>query len=75
VSQVYTSSPGFAIRDGWVVVDVGGHKGIFTVFAATRASDIEVYTFEASRENFGLLSQNIQRNGLANVRAFNVENT
>ena len=72
LNQVYTCSPGFAIRDGWIIADVGGHKGIFAVFAATRARDVVVYTFEPSRENFSFLSHNIQRNRLSNVRAFNV---
>src|SRR5439155_18478279 len=39
-----TSSPGFSIRDGWVIADVGGHKGIFSVSAATRARNVMVYT-------------------------------
>ena len=72
LKQVYTCSPGFKIRDGWVVADVGGHKGIFAVFAATRARDVKVYTFEPSPENFARLSHNIQRNKLSNVKAFNV---
>jgi len=37
VDRIYTSSAGFEILDDWVVVDVGGHKGIFSVFAASRA--------------------------------------
>lgn len=70
--QVYTSPPGFSIQDGWVIADVGGHKGIFAVFAATRAKNVKVYTFEPSPTNFPLLSRNIQRNRLSNIQAFNV---
>lgn len=72
IDGAYTSSPGFAIRDDWVVADVGGHKGIFSVFAATRAKRVKVYAFEPSPENFALLNQNVQRNKLSNVKAFNV---
>jgi FkbM family methyltransferase len=72
IDGVYTSSPGFAILDDWVIADIGGHKGIFSVFAATRARGVKVYTFEPSPENFAVLSHNIQRNKLSNVRAFNV---
>jgi FkbM family methyltransferase len=72
IDGVYTSSPGFAILDDWVIADLGGHKGIFAVFAAIRARGVKVYTFEASPENFALLSHNIQRNKLSNVKAFNV---
>jgi FkbM family methyltransferase len=72
VDKIYTPSSKFAIRDGWVVVDLGGHKGIFSVFAATAAKDVKVFTFEPSPENFQLLSRNIQLNNLANIKAFNI---
>jgi FkbM family methyltransferase len=72
IDRVYTPSAGFAIRDGWVVVDLGGHKGIFSAFAATVAKDVKVYAFEPSPENFVLLSHNIQLNRLSNVKAFNI---
>ena len=72
MDNVYTPSPKFSIRDGWVVVDVGGHKGIFAVFAATTARGVKVYSFEASPENFACLSHNIALNNLSNVKAFNV---
>ena len=72
IDKVYTCSPGFSIVDNWVIADVGGHIGIFSVFAATRARNVKVYTFEPSHENFVLLSHNIERNKLSNVTAFNV---
>ena len=72
MDKVYTPAPKFSIRDGWVVVDLGGHKGIFAVFAATSARNVQVYSFEASPENFACLSSNVQRNNLSNVKAFNV---
>jgi FkbM family methyltransferase len=72
MDKVYTPSPRFSIRDGWVVVDVGGHKGIFAVFAATSARDVKVYSFEPSPESFACLSRNIGLNSLSNVKAFNV---
>jgi FkbM family methyltransferase len=68
----YTPSSSFSIRDGWVVVDIGAHKGIFAVFAATRARDVKVSSFEASPENFACLSRNVRLNHLSNVQAFNV---
>ncbi len=55
-----------------MVSDLGGHKGIFAIYAATRAKGVRVFSFEPSPENFALLSQNIQRNKLSNVKAFNV---
>jgi FkbM family methyltransferase len=72
LDDVYTSSLGFSIRDGWVIVDIGGHKGIFSIFAATRARNVMVYTFEPAPANFAQLSYNIQQNKLSNVRMFNI---
>lgn len=72
IDRIYTPSSAFAIRDGWVVVDLGGHKGIFSVFAATAATDVKVFTFEPSPENFKLLSHNIELNRLSNIKAFNI---
>jgi FkbM family methyltransferase len=72
MDKVYTPSPRFSIRDGWVVIDLGGHKGVFSVFAATSARDVKVYSFEPSPENFACLSHNIALNNLSNVKAFNV---
>jgi len=72
IDKVYSCSPGFSIVDDWVIADVGGHIGIFSIFAATRARNVKVYTFEPSSENFVLLSHNIERNKLSNVTAFNV---
>ena len=69
--KIYTP-PRFAIRDGWVVVDVGGHKGIFSTFAATSAKNVRVYTYEASPETFAVLSENMERNHLTNVKVFNL---
>ena len=72
MDNVYTSSPRFSIRDGWVIADVGGHKGIFSVYAATRARNVMVHTFEPAPGNFAQLSYNIQQNKLSNVRMFNI---
>jgi FkbM family methyltransferase len=72
VDKIYTWSSSFAIRDGWVVLDLGGHKGIFAIFAAISARGVKVFTFEPSSENFALLSHNIQRNRLSNVHPFNI---
>ncbi len=72
IDQVYTRSPEFEIRDGWTVLDIGGHKGIFSVYAATSARGVRVLTYEASPENFRCLRRNVEINGLTNVRAFNL---
>jgi FkbM family methyltransferase len=72
IDGIYTSLSGFSIQPDWVIADVGGHKGYFSVFAAKRAPRGKVYSFEASPENFERLVENVDRNGIPNVEAVNV---
>jgi FkbM family methyltransferase len=68
--RVY-SPPGFAIADGAIVVDVGAHIGAFAAQAARAAKGVVVLAFEPHPENFDLLTGNLARNGITNVRAQN----
>lgn len=51
------------LRPGDIVFDIGGHIGAFTVFASRLGA--EVYSFEATELNFGLLKSNIELNGFS----------
>jgi FkbM family methyltransferase len=55
------------IEPGWVVIDIGANKGVFTVRAATNAKI--VYAYEPSTECFNKLIANVSRN--ANMRKEN----
>jgi FkbM family methyltransferase len=50
-----------------VVVDAGAHVGLFSLLAAARADN--VVALEPEPGNFGLLSENLARNGASNVEA------
>lgn len=63
--------PGFEINDSDTVVDIGGHIGTFTVYAASQAKNGKVYAFEPFTENYDLLTSNIKLNNLNNVTAEN----
>ncbi|HVB99615.1 MAG TPA: FkbM family methyltransferase [Candidatus Dormibacteraeota bacterium] len=53
---------------GGTFIDVGAHVGLYTLVAARRVGPGgRVYAFEPEPNNFQLLTQNIQRNGYANV--------
>lgn len=65
--RVYTP-PGFAIKDNSIILDVGAHIGAFAASAARAAQGVTVFAFEPAPENFELLSSNMVRNGLSNVR-------
>ena len=55
------------IRAGDVVVDIGAHIGAFAVRAARLAHRGQVYAYEASSNNYALLTENRQLNGLENL--------
>lgn len=69
--QCYTP-PNFFIKEDDIIVDVGAHIGVFTVFAAKQAKKGRVYAYEPMVENFNLLKQNIHLNSLSNVVAFDL---
>ena len=49
-----------ALRPGDVVIDIGAHIGLFSLFAASCSA--RVFSFEPFPENFSLLKENIARN-------------
>jgi FkbM family methyltransferase len=63
---------GFEIKDSEVIIDIGAHKGIFSVYAALQAEDVRVFSYEPVPLNFELLTHNIRLNGLTQrVKAYN----
>jgi len=54
-------------KDVWM--DIGAHIGVFTCLIAPKVK--HVYSYEPEPENFGLLKDNIEANGLKNVSAYN----
>ena len=54
------------ISDNSVVIDIGAQIGVFSVFAATQAENVSVYSFEPEPENFQFLVRNIEINHLDN---------
>jgi FkbM family methyltransferase len=69
VDQAY-SPPGYEIRRGDTVIDVGANVGAFSLFAATRAPDVKVYSFEPFASNAAWLRKNVEDSGLSNVQVF-----
>lgn len=54
--------PGFEIKKGDIVFDVGAQKGIFTIFAASQGA--KVFSYEPFYENFKFLLENLKLNNL-----------
>ncbi len=58
--------PGFVPQEGWVVVDVGAHQGLFTLEAARRVGPRgRVLSFEPFAFNRDILARNVAANSLA----------
>jgi len=61
----------FEINDDDVIIDVGGHIGLFSLYASQFCKNGPIFTFEPMVENFDLLSENIKLNNLDNIKIFN----
>ncbi|MCL4365000.1 MAG: FkbM family methyltransferase [Candidatus Marsarchaeota archaeon] len=58
----------YDLKQGDVVIDAGGYKGTFAVYAAKAVGESgRVIVFEPDSENYKMLQKNIELNGLINV--------
>ncbi len=71
VDGVYTRQGGVEIRKGGVVLDVGANIGVFTLFAAAQAPDVEIHAFEPVPQIFEALKANTAHLG-PRVHLYNV---
>jgi FkbM family methyltransferase len=62
---------GIRVEKGDTVIDIGGHIGLFSVYAAHRSKTGNVYAFEPFIENFSRLEQHKQLNQCENLHVFN----
>ncbi|RJQ38246.1 FkbM family methyltransferase [Candidatus Microgenomates bacterium] len=60
----------FEIAENDTVVEIGGYKGYFTVFASKKAKKGKIYTFEPTKYNFNFLRKNLLVNKCNNVKSF-----
>jgi len=62
----------FLINVNDVVIDVGAHIGLFTIYASQFCTSGKIYSFEPVTENYKLLVENIKLNNLDYVSSFNL---
>ena len=67
LDRIYEQQDDFRVQGGWTVVDLGAHKGAFTIRAALSGPSTEVHAVEPAPDNIAGLRRNIELNGLANV--------
>jgi len=57
-------------KPGDVVIDIGAHIGFFAIYTALRFPQVLIHSFEPFPENYELLQQNLERNGITTVRTY-----
>ena len=62
----------FEIHSDDVIIDIGAHIGIFTIYASQFCNNGKIYSFEPVRENYDLLLNNIKLNHSEQVKPFNL---
>jgi FkbM family methyltransferase len=62
---------GIDFKPGDVIVDVGAHVGVVSLYLANKYPDIQVYAYEPVPSNFKRLLRNIEANKIENVVAVN----
>jgi len=59
--------------DWKTIIDIGAHKGYFSIYAATNSPRSKIYSFEPIKKSFDALSKNIKINNLQpRIKAFNL---
>lgn len=61
----------FIIKNNDIVIDVGAHIGLFSLYVSVYCLDGKIFSFEPVKENFSLLNQNINLNNKKNISIFN----
>ena len=58
---------GFEIKDNDVIIDIGAHIGLFTLFSSQFCKNGRIYCFEPVKDNFSMLKSNLKLNNIENV--------
>ena len=63
---------GFRINKNDVVIDIGAHIGMFSLYASQYCTDGKILCYEPSTENYELLQHNVLQNNLKNITLNNL---
>ena len=66
------SHPNFTINSEDIVIDIGAHIGLYTVYASQFCTRGMIFSFEPIKENYDLLKENIELNNLKNAHLYNL---
>lgn len=62
----------FNIKDNDVIVDVGAHIGLFSIYVSQFCHTGKILAFEPIKENYDVLLENVRLNQLGNISTFNL---
>lgn len=54
-----------------VILDIGGHVGMVSIYLAKKYPFVQIFTFEPSYDNYCNLQENITINNISNIIAYN----
>ena len=60
----------FRINGNDIIIDIGAHIGLFTLYASQYCKNGTIFCFEPVEENYNVLLDNIKQNNLKNVKSF-----
>ena len=63
--------PGFSINKEDIVIDIGAHIGLFSLFASQYCKNGKIFSYEPIKENYNILKENIEVNKIENIISFN----
>lgn len=63
--------PNCDIKSDDIIIDIGAHIGLFTVYASQFCERGKIFAIEPKKENYDLLLVNIKENNLKQVKAYN----
>lgn len=64
--------PGFEIKEDDVIIDIGGHIGLFVLYVTKNCKKGKVFCYEPFQKNYKLLVENVKLNKISNVNYFNL---
>jgi len=62
---------GFEINENDVIIDIGGHIGLFTLYASLNHANVKIIAIEPHPQNFSLLMKNLKNNRLDKIITIN----
>jgi len=62
----------FQIKNNDIIIDVGAHIGLFSLYASQFCKSGSIYSFEPVKENYQLFLENTRINNLKQIKPFNL---